>query len=517
MSERRPEAGADPGASSLAGLFSVDADAHLRKLAASMFPTPAQLPVELVRAALGRGAATVTVEIRRRRLAVADDGGAIAEEEWLALRCALDGSRPGVDRERAIAALHESARPGIGPLAALLPGARDILIASPGAGLRPALRLVGGALRFIPAAGPQPGTRVVVRRRHGDADAEKRLLAELCAGVDALITLNGRAIEKKPVLRRALVRQALEAGPAAGAARSAVSVPARGEICRIWLLDRQIPWQLFTSASCAGLVFDAALESRAPATAAEFTALADAASGLYDWLSARYPSFPLPWQERIEELVFRRIRATGDPRLSSAFAPFRLLGSPRRLSLDEVRLRAQAGPLTALPAGGDPARFRDPLQEALLLTPRQIDFLANDAGVPLVVPPAAADGRGLPGRLAAPLRRAGLRLLACLPRRRRREAPGLRPDEERLCRGMEAQLRERAAFPLPPDVRVALAAGRGLFPSSWRPGPERSVLWLRRDHPLVRAAARGVGRDPANAELAWAALAPRPLLTAGGP
>lgn len=516
MSEQLPGANAAPGAASLSGLFSVDADAHLRKLAASMFPTPAQLPVELVRAALGRGAGTVAVEVRRRLLEVADDGAAIAEAEWRALGCALDGSRPALEREQAIAALHESARPGIGPLAALLPGALDILIASPGAGSRPGLRLAGGTLRFVPLAGPRPGTRIVVRRRHGDADAERRLLAELCAGVDAAISLNGRAIEKKPILRRALVRQALEPGPTAGAPRSAVSVPARGEICRIWLLDRQIPWQLFTSASCAGLVFDAALESRVPATAAEFTALADAAAGLYDWLCERYPSFPPPWQERIEELVFRRIRAANDPRLSSTFAPFRLLGSPRRLSLDDVRRRAQAGPLTALPAGSDPGRFLDPLQEALLLTPRQIDFLANDAGVPLSVPPAAADGRGLPGRIMAALRRAAVRRLARLPRRRLQEATGLRPDEERLCREMEAQLREHVAVPLPPAVRVAMAAGRGLFPSSWRAGAGRSVLWLRRDHPLVRAAARSVGRDRANAELAWAALAPRPLLTAGG-
>lgn len=516
MSELPPATDAAAGASSLAGLFSVDADAHLRKLAASMFPTPAQLPVELVRAALGRGAGTVAVEIRRRRLDVVDDGAAIADEEWRALCCALDGSRPALEREQAIAVLHESARPGIGPLAALLPGAREILIASPGAGSRPGLRLAGGTLRSIPQAGGQPGTRIVVRRRHGDAGAERRLLAELCAGVDAVISLNGRAIEKKPILRRALVRKALKPGLSAGAALSAVSVPARGEICRIWLLDRQIPWQLFTSASCAGLVFDAALESRVPATAAEFTALADAAAGLYGWLCSRYPSFPLPWQERIEELVFRRIRATGDARLSSAFAPFRLLGSPRRLSLDEVRRRAQAGPLTALPAGDDPARFPGPFHDALLLTPRQIDFLANDAGVPLSVPPAAADGGGLAARLAAFLRRAGLRLLARLPRRRLREAPGLRPDEERLCREMESQLREHAPFPLRPGVRVAMTPGRGLFPSSWRAGAERSVLWLRREHPLVRAAARRVGRDRANAELAWMALAPRPLLTAGG-
>ena len=107
-------------------------------------------------------------------------------------------------------------------------------------------------------------------------------------------------------------------------------------------------------------------------------------------------------------------------------------------------------------------------------------------------------------------------MLALLPRRRPREASGLHPDEKRLCREMQARLRERAAVPLAPDVRVAMAPGRGLFPSSWRPHAGGGILWLRREHPLVRAAARRVGRNPADAELAWVALAPRSLLTAGG-
>jgi hypothetical protein len=46
-------------------------------------------------------------------------------------------------------------------------------------------------------------------------------------------------------------------------------------------------------------------------------------------------------------------------------------------------------------------------------------------------------------------------------------------------------------------------------------GAQERVLYLRRRHPLVILAASRVTNDQANAELAFAALAPLELLTTG--
>lgn len=484
-------------------LFSVDADAHLQKLAASMFPTPAQLPAELVREALRRGAGRVTVEARRRRLAVTDDGSWIDPASWSALSCALDASSPPSARERAIAAIQQAASPGIGMLAVFLPGTAEIRIDSPGRESRPPLLARCGKLLAGARAAARQGTRVVLTRRPGPVEMEKKLLAELCAGVEAEIVLNGRPLARKPRLRRTLVRRRLDLA----AGRAEVAVPAAGDVCRIWLLDQGIPWQLFTSSACRGLVFDAALETRRPVGPGELAALASAAAALYQWLAERHASFPPRFQDRIEELIFNRIKATGDERDFAAFAPFRRCGPLPPIGLAEVRRRAGRGRLLALPLDG-PAHRLPNGQEALCLTARQRDFLVNQAGVALDAPAAAFQARDLGERLSAALAGLAGRAAAAFLRPRPLAAAEWSAAEALLCRELE-----RAA---PAGVQLAMAAGRWPGPAAWLPGAGGGRLLLRRRHPLVRAAAAAVAGDAALAEAAFAALAPLPLLTAGG-
>ncbi len=493
-------------------LLSVDADAHLQKLASSMFPTPAQLPVELVRAALKRRAKKVALQVGRSLLLVEDDGEEIAAGHWRHLTCALDAGRAPADREQAISALQDAARPGIGLLAVLVPGAEEIRIESPGRENRPALLVRGGTVRSPAATRVDRGTRIAIRRRDGAIADEKKLVTELCAAVSAEVVLNGLRIEKKPVLRRSLVQQEVELGPGKGS--FLVAIPARGDICRVWLLDQRIPWQLFTSASYRGLVFEAALESQQAATEREFAQLAASAARLYDWLAEHHPSFPAPYQDRIEDLLFKKMGAGGDLWLVSSFAPFRLWRSHRRLSLEEVRRKSDAGTLYALPLDASPGRFPVVHQEALQLTPRQMDFLLNVAGVPLIPASPAAAGPGMRSRLAGAWLIFTRFLAARMPRRRTGaiDAACLDDGERRLCRELELMARGHDAAPFP--LHVAMIPGRGLTHCLWRPAKSGDLL-LRRGHPLVKAAARSVARDRANGELAFTALVPPVFLTAG--
>lgn len=484
------------------GLFSVDADAHLQKLAACMFPSPAQLPTELVREALRRGAKRVEVEVKRRLVVVADNGNEIDAASWDNLVGALEALRLPPERERAIAALQEAAAPGIGLLAVLLPDAREILIASPGPAGRPPLRFRGNRRLPTDPAGAAAGTRIVINRRARAkaAGLEKKLISELCAGAGAEIVLNGRPLEKRPRLRRVLVRLGL----ALPQGRAEVGIPASGDICRVWLLDQEIPWQLFTSSSCAGLVFEAACESRRPVAAADLAALAEAAARLYDWLAERHGGLPQRLQDRVEELLFRRMQVSGDNRHASAFAPFRVCGSTRRLSLEEVRLRAAGGAVLAVSGDGRPGSL--PFgREALCLSPRQRDFLLNHAGVALETPPADAPDGGFLERCLAVLAIGRDRAAALLAPRKPLDEAEWTPGEIGLCRALQALA--------PSGVRVGMASGRWPGPAAWRSGSGSGWLLLRRRHRVVRAAAAWVARDSANAETAFLALAPLALLT----
>ncbi len=87
-----------------------------------------------------------------------------------------------------------------------------------------------------------------------------------------------------------------------------------------------------------------------------------------------------------------------------------------------------------------------------------------------------------------------------------------------LCREMEHHARELHHRRGCPSLAVAMIAGRGLSPAALAPGPRRrDAAYLRRRHPLVRAAAQRVAGDRANGELAFAALAPELFLTVGRP
>lgn len=520
MDESRPAPDMDNDRTALSDLLSVDADAHLQKLAACMFPTPAQLPVEMVRSALRRGAASVTVEVGRRRLLVDDDGAGITGSQWQELSCVLDSSRSAADREKAINSLQRAAAPGIGLLAVFVPGAENILIENSSRGVRMAMFVAAGRVRQLEAASRSQGTRITISRRRVPAAAEIRLLRELCAAAKAEISLNGRKIEKKSLLRRPLVRQDADSGGNGGLA--AVAVPARGDICRVWLLDQGIPWQLITSAAYHGLVFEAALETATMPPGEAFERLAGAADHLYHWLADHYLSFPEKYQERIEELIFKKMRLAGDLRLTSAFTPFRLWRSEQRLSLEEVRRKAERNILYALPLTSDPDLFIDRHQEALRLSPLQKDFLLNHLGMPLAIPAAPMGTQGKMARWFSFISRKIARISEHLPRRRIRvlAAAETGAAEKSLCRELEGFWQHRcargqaAAPPLP--LSVVMAAGRGFYPAVWRHAAGKDILYIRRRHPLAVRAARSIARDRANAELAFAALAPRQFLTGIG-
>jgi hypothetical protein len=520
MDEPRPESNWNNDHVALSDMLTIDADAHLQKLAACMFPTPAQLPVELVRSALRRGASSVVVEVGPSRLFIADDGEGITSSQWLELASALDSGHSAVDREKAIESLQSTASPGIGLLAVFIPGAESIAIENSNRNASMAMRFAAGRIRQFAAGSQAPGTRITISRRRVPAAMEIKLLRELCSAVRQKISLNGRKIEKKALLRGPLVQQEIDSGWGGG--QVSVAVPARGDICRVWLLDQGIPWQFITSPAYHGMVFEAALETAAMPSEEAFDMLAGISDRLYHWLAGHYLSFPDKYQERIEELIFKKMRLAGDLQLTSGFMPFRLWRSGQRLSLEEVRRKAERHTLYALPLDSDPDPVLDPHQEALRLTPLQKDFLLNHLGLPLVIPAAPMGTQGKMARWFSFVSRKISRVTDRLPRRRIQvlAAEETSAEEKLLCRELEGfWLRLHGHGQAPASLlslTVVMCAGRGFHPAVWRQAPDKNTLHIRRRHPLSILAARAIARDRANAELAFVALAPRQFLTRGG-
>ncbi|MCP4218808.1 MAG: hypothetical protein GY765_29520, partial [bacterium] len=142
-------------------LFSIDVDAHLQKAASHTFGSPSHFPVELVRAALKRGADVVSVEIGRNRIRVVDNGNGFGEADIETLNCILDPARSTAHKEAAIEALQN--RSNYGLLAIFAPSPLRIHIENALLGSSGTTIVThGGHLEVLPHSSHGPGTSITL-------------------------------------------------------------------------------------------------------------------------------------------------------------------------------------------------------------------------------------------------------------------------------------------------------------------------------------------------------------------
>ncbi len=520
---------------SFADFLTIDADAHLQKLAAHIFPSPALLPVELVRSALKRRAAAISIQVHSDRIVISDNGDGIGSAEWQALACLGDTRQTAIAREKAMACIQDLSHPGIGLLAVFFPGARSMQIENAGPAGKSTLHIENGQIELQNTCSWPHGTRIMISRRFGPSAKEKVLLAELCAAVQTEIVINGRQLKKKPLLTNTMASMNITLEKDSN--QSLLAIPAQGDVCRIWLLDQGIPWQVTTMAPVLGLVFAAALETNNQPAPPMLDILAAAANRLYQWLAENYSQFPEQYQSRIEDLFFKQARSGGDPGLLSICAPFRLWHSQRRLNLAEVRRKAESGILYVMDHDSQPSHFSGPERDVLpcedrpissariggrsvlLLTSRQKDFLINHLRLPMVILNARQKPKIRPQKILVFCRRkfASLHRLVTPAKAEISDRSHLSREENGLCRELEMHWRRKLADPAPNaasfSLSVVMVEGRGLVPAYWLKYEWGDILRIRRRHPLTLRALRNISPDRDNSELAFAALMPGHFLT----
>jgi hypothetical protein len=478
-------------------LFSIDVDSLIGKVAARTFRSPHHYPV--VRAALGRGAGHVRVSVDRTSLAVRDDGEGVPEDSLAGLVRVFDRSLAPAARQAALASLEDGG--GAGLLAALAPSPSRLEIDTAGGGGRGwTVTVEGGQARRRPASRPIEGTRVRLVRR-GDPRAERRALSEWCAFARASVVVDGEQVGGHGPPPDAIARREVNRG---GRRRGVVWIPARGDACRVEVLEAGIRRSELVGPPEEGLVFEAALEIDEGGVSAARSDLIETARGLYEDLPRLHRHAPPSVRPRIEQLLFLHHRRTHETRLLDAVAPFATLGPGPGMGLSEVRRRVREGDVRAIEVGDDPRRYQTRGIVVLALTPAQREFLTAHAGVDVGPPPPA------PSRPSW-TRRLGRRLTSWW---------------KRLAGGMHAALVDVAG---PQDVdpahralesalRDALAAGRVELPPGAAGGPPRVVMsrngtsrpgrlleiagrWtivVHLRHPLLPRACRALERDPRN-------------------
>ncbi|MCP5107428.1 MAG: hypothetical protein GY950_28835, partial [bacterium] len=238
-------------------LFSIDVDSHLRSAATHTFGSPAHYPVELVRAALRRGARKVEVRIGRDRIQVTDDGAGL-DSVWLeTLSNLLEPVRPTGAREAAVEWMQT--RGGFGMLALFAPAPKKILVENaPDLGKTQFL-FHEGKLEKTNTCALNMGTRITLFfPGFRDMAREKRILQIYCQSVQRDIRLNNRIISRRPLLFHQMAT--LKITGSEYESGGIIGIPPTGDLCRVRLLDMGIPYRYVTLPPRKGFIFDAAVE-----------------------------------------------------------------------------------------------------------------------------------------------------------------------------------------------------------------------------------------------------------------
>lgn len=497
-------------------LFSIDVDAHLKKAASHTFGSSSHYPVELVRAALRRGAKRVDVNIRFDRIQVTDDGPGMDKASIDTLRALLDPAQPAAIKEAAVESVQTPG--GFGILALFAPAPTKIRVENVSVLGKTHFLFQDRKLSKLYACDLITGTRITLSARaNRDISREKQVLSAYCRSVSKDIRLNNRLISQQPLLSHQLAMVNITGSNLISEGN--VGVPSTGDLCRIRLMDMGIPYRYVTLPPHKGFIFEAAVEyndtSNGEIPGVLLDHLAEFALPLYQWLAKHYAAALPDIQSRIEELVFTHNRLTREEegtQLLNHFSLFRVYRSPRTLSYPEILRHFGDSPVFAVPRHKERLRYNTTGKTVLSLTREHADFLVNHKKLHVTfLPPILQKERYFPKFIYSLKRVLKTFIVSLLPTPSREKyipAEQLSSSEKVFIDALNDSLSRTAKIQTSrlQTLRAVIVSSGGLFPSIPPKGGKNGdgaghPLLIRRRHPLVLKAVRAVEADPANIEL----------------
>lgn len=364
-------------------LLSIDVDAHLQKVASNTYRSAAHYPVELVRCAIKRGSSCIQIDIDKKRLKINDNGSGINQPQLEKLCTLLESKQSFNKREQSILDLQN--HQGIGLLAIFSSSPSQVSIQNITHSQKIQIQYQGGRFRksgtvLNPGEHIGTGTRIVLIRKTADVDLEKLILQKYCQYAKTKIILNGQQISQEPLLRNSLV--SIKMKEKENRHGGLIGIPKYGDVCRIWLLDQGILLSRKSFAPWRGFIFEAIVEYSGEITGFFLSTLLEDIHRLYLYMIGHHKEFPLEYQLRIEELIFKHHRLTHDPHLVNRFSPFRTAGSSSFFSLPQLQKKAEKGVIYGiLDRGKNPININN--QVVLILNPLQVDYLVNYICLPI--------------------------------------------------------------------------------------------------------------------------------------
>jgi hypothetical protein len=500
-------------------IFSIDVEEHLKKAASHTFGSSAHYPVELVRAALRRGANHIDIHVATNTIRVQDDGTGLDTPSIETLVCLMDPTQPAEVKEAAVEELQN--REGIGLLAVFASNPDEIFIENVSNAGKTLIHYRNKRYNKTNTCSLAAGTRITISGSHRDHNREKQLLEAFCRSVPVEIRLNRHLIGNQPLLSYQIAAMKINSFTTSSLTifGGQIGVPINGTNCHIRLLDRAIPYHHITLPPQQGLIFDAAVETTGEVAKEMIDHLCLHAQRLYNWLCDRYASTSLEHRERIEELVFTHTRITKQETFLNKISPFQIFNTVepgQALNLSQVRQKAAAGSLYAVPRKKEWARnryrfrFHTGSKTVLLLPREQADLLINHLSIPITfLEPKARRQNPFPV-IRYRIRKAIERfILSLLPVPGKELDPGqLTKPEQMLVMGLSKYF---------PGYKINIVDSKGPFASVHikrkrnskdKEDMKEDILLIRRKHPLVQKALKAVQVDPRHIEIIVSSIVP---------
>jgi hypothetical protein len=249
-------------------LLTIDVESELRKLTQAQLQGPWQLPAELVRAALRRGATRVEVELGRQQLCVRSEGGSVPLTVLRELSALLDPRRSPQRRHRALSQLERAGELCLLGLLGLDP--TSLRIISPDA--TPERTAMGinwrrGAAVEVQRFEPAPThAEVIVRGAKFDRARAREWLVDVGRYAPVEIEIDGRPLSSlDPTSGRGGFEDAFSLTHIVTPVPATLALTREGELARLYLLQDGL---VTTHMSVPEVpCFEAAIETRTLADA----------------------------------------------------------------------------------------------------------------------------------------------------------------------------------------------------------------------------------------------------------
>ena len=368
-------------------IFSIDFDALLRKIPASIFKSPYHYPVELIRSAIIRGADKIKVKVNEKKLIIEDNGEALSPNSIEALSNLLD---PSVKTDKKLEAFSFLENSPDSILYILSPQPRKIIIETSS--------LDGFLKRMEFSPGQEvtsseksekcdgKGTKIIIFRQSKEIEKEKKGIIDYCQFSRCEIFLNGEKISQKKAIDPFIARIHIHSHDRYG--EGYVWIPLEGNMCRIWFLRHGIKHNYSAFPPDEGLIYEAFIESEKYDISNLKKIIHTNALKVYKEIIEKYPQTKSKISLRIEELVFLHFKLTRERTLIEKFSPFEILPDGKKININEIEemKKVKGAPLHAIRSDEDLSNFAITHEGVLKLQPHQWQFLSEDANIPLTHP-----------------------------------------------------------------------------------------------------------------------------------